>query len=318
VQIQKEREKHRTGNIIINKEIRQDARFEMILDEIKSNVKSIKPPKFGYTSNNFGKKIGILGISDIHYNKIFESINNSYSIDICKARMQNLLCEVVDLVQENDLVGLHIINAGDSVDGLLRVNQLRVLEMGVVDSVISFSALMAEWLNELSAYIPITYHHVMSSNHTEIRFLNTKAGSFPDEDFEKIIVQYLRLALKNNNNVNIPIYQGDNICFEIFNKKIMGFHGHQFHGKKSENIIKEVNMLYDTKTDILIMGHRHHEEIYTVGENKNGNVKVIILPSIIGSDSYSDKIFAGSKSGATMIILSSDKKGIMTQEVILN
>jgi hypothetical protein len=62
----------------------------------------------------------------------------------------------------------------------------------------------------------------------------------------------------------------------------------------------------------------HHEENITVDCNESGNVKVIMLPSIMGSDDYSDDIFTASSAGATLILLEENKKGISTTEVILN
>lgn len=318
LEIQKEKEKNRTIKIELNKMLRQDARFEMFCDEIRNSIESIESPIFNeYVCDN-GAKIGVLGISDIHFSKIFNSVNNSYSIEICYERMNLLLSETIDWIKDRNISYLHVINAGDSIEGLIRVNQIRVLETGVIDSVIEFSKMMAEWLNQLSKYISLTYHHVISANHTEVRFLNQKAGSFPDEDLERIIIHMIAGSLKDNPNIEVPLYENDYIFFNIGNKNIFATHGHQFRNKKIPDIVKELQMLHGITIDILIMGHLHHEENITVGENANGNIKVILLPAIMGSDNYSDKLFTGAKSGATLIEFNNVKRGITTTEVILN
>ena len=317
IELQKEKEKNRTIKTELSKLIRQDARFELFLEEVRNGIETIEVPKFHEHVMENGKKIGILGISDIHFSKKFESVNNSYSRQICYERMSLLLSEVIDWIKDRDISYLHIVNGGDNIEGLLRVSQIRVLETGVIDSVIEFSKMMAEWINQLSAYTPITYHHVISSNHSEVRFLDVKAGQFPDEDLEKVIIHMIAGSLRDNDRVNIPIYTTDYAYFTINNKNIFVCHGHQFRSKKVNDIVKELQMLHGLKIDILILGHYHHENITTVGENENGNIKVIMLPSIMGSDVFSDTLLTGSKSGATLIEVS-NKKGLTTTEVILN
>lgn len=317
IELKKEKEKNRTIKIELNKLIRQDARFELFLDEVKNSIDTIDTPKFKEFKLDNGKKIGILGISDIHFSKKFESVNNSYSRQICYDRMNLLLSEVIDWVKDRNITYLHIVNGGDNIEGLLRVNQIRVLETGVIDSVIEFSKMMSEWLNQLSTYIPLTYHHVISANHCEVRFLDVKAGSFPDEDLEKVIIHMIAGTLRNNERIEIPIYKTDYAYFNINGKNIFVCHGHQFKNKKIYDLVKEIQILHRIKVDILVLGHYHHENIVTIGENENGNIKVIMLPSIMGSDTFSDSLLTGSKAGVTLMELS-NKKGLTTTEVVLN
>ena len=320
IELQKEKEKNRTIKIELNRLIRQDARFELFLEEVKNSIETIESPKFQEFQEfemEDGNKIGILGISDVHFSKKFNSVNNFYSRDICYERMNLLLSEVIDWIKDRNIVYLHIVNGGDNIEGLLRKNQIRVLETGVIDSVIEFSKMMSEWLNHLSIYVPMTYHHIISANHSEIRFLDVSAGSFPDEDLEKIIIHLIAGNLRNNNRIEIPIYKTEYAYFSVNNKNIFVCHGHQFRNKKVYDLIKELQMLHGVNIDILILGHYHHENIVTVGENQNGNIKVIMLPSIMGSDVFSDTLLTGSKAGVTLIELS-NKKGLTTTEIILN
>jgi hypothetical protein len=226
--------------------------------------------------------------------------------------------EIIEWVKDRNIVELHILNCSDSLEGLLRINQIRVLEMGVIDSAIEFGRMMAEWLNKLSKFMPLTYHHVKSANHTEVRFLNVQAGSFPDEDLEKVIINYIHDVLKDNPRINVPLYESEYTVFSINGKNIVAFHGHQHKGKKPETVLKELQILLNIKIDYMIIGHLHYGSISTVGENEYGNIKVIILPSIMGSDSFSDSLLTGAKAGAMLFEFNTNKKGITTIEVVLN
>lgn len=318
IQLQKERIKNSTIKIELNKMLRQDARFELFLEEIKNSIESVKPPVFEEYVCESGERIGVLGISDIHYGKRFASVNNSYSMEICRDRMELLLNETAEWIKDRNISYLHIVNGGDNVEGLLRTNAIRVLEVGVIDSVIEFSTLMAEWLNKVSEYVSLTYHHVISANHSEVRFLNQPAGSFPDEDLEKVIVSLIEGRLRDNDRIKVPIYKTEYAYFNIGDKNIFVAHGHQFRGKKLGVVLRELQMLHGIQIDLMILGHFHHEESETVGENEKGNIKVVMLPAIMGSDTFSDSLLTGSKAGATFVEFNSNKKGLTTTEVVLN
>ena len=80
---------------------------------------------------------------------------------------------------------------GDAIDGLLRISQIRSLQMGVVDSIIEYSEFLATWLNELSKYIRIDYYQC-GGNHDEIRILTGKKGDFPHENASKLILEFIK------------------------------------------------------------------------------------------------------------------------------
>ena len=115
LEIQKEKEKNRTIKIELNRMLRQDARFEMFCDEIRNSIESVESPIFNEFVCNDGVKVGILGVSDIHFGKIFNSVNNSYSIGICYDRMNLLLSEVIDWIKDRGISYLHVINTADSL-----------------------------------------------------------------------------------------------------------------------------------------------------------------------------------------------------------
>ena len=319
-EIQKERVKKQTVNLELNRTLRHTARSDLIWENVKESIKRVPEPTFSELKNEKGELTGIVGISDIHFSKKFKSWNNEYSIAICTERFNKLLYEIKEWVEDRNIKELHILNAGDSVEGLLRLTQLSALEIGVIDSVNEFSKFMAIWLNEVSklTQVKIQYHHVISSNHTEIRFFNIKAGSFAGEDLEKLIINSIHDKLILNDNIEVPIYKTAFAEFSINGKNIVAIHGHQLKGKKVTHVIYELERLLKKRIDILISGHKHHEELHTVGENELGNVKFIMLPSMMGSDEYSDTLFTGSLAGATFLEFNENKKGLGFIEVILN
>jgi hypothetical protein len=322
LQLRKEKIKLHTTGVHINRIIREDARREQLYEEFIRAVKEsalTPPPSFrdySPTPHNVVRG-GLLGFGDIHFGKIFESINNKYDEDQVYYRLEDLLFQTVRKCEQEGLDKIHVVNGADSIEGIgLRISQLMSLQFGLVDQTIRFCRLMVSWLNQLSKYLKIVYHHVPSCNHAEIRPLGTKAGQFPKEDMERLIAVYIRDMLQHNSRIEIPEYKDDYAKFEICGYKFMAKHGHQI--KNIKTALKDLSMLHREFIDYLILSHYHHAEEITVGEGATNDCEVIILPSVMGSDKYSDMLMTGAKAAGKLLIFEEGKGKVTSHTLKLN
>lgn len=316
LQLELERKKKQTISIEYNKILREQARNELIIDEVKKAIQRVEPPTFEEVPLQSNNRGAVLGVADIHLDKVFQSLTNTYNPDIAKERMDVLLSEVVDICHKENIGHLNIVNLGDSIEGLIHLDQLATLQMGLIDSVIYFARFMVEWLNKLSQYVYITYYHVKSANHTECRPFNSKAGQFPEEDLEKIIVAYIHDMLVNNERIEVPEYARDYIDFELCGYQFFAEHGHQVKNIRDE--IKQLSLLHRKFIDFLLVGHKHHSEDVTIAEGDTNNCELIMIPSIMGADPYADSLRTGSKAGAKLCIFEEGKGHTQTYNIILN
>jgi hypothetical protein len=301
----------------LNKVIRNTARLEFIMEELRKSIVSVEPPKFEIKKLEERNKILVAGFADVHYGKRFKSVNNEYNEEIARLRMNKLLNEIIEICLKEKITKVHVVNAADSVEGMsLRASQLVALEIGFIDMIIRFSRMMAEWLNNLSKYVNVIYHHVPSANHTELRPLGTKAGQFPMEDMERIIAFYVHDILANNERIHVPEYDRDFARFKVFDYLIYAKHGHQISNLKT--YIKDLATLHREFIDYLIVGHLHHSEETAIAEGRTNNCELLMLPSIMGSDEFSDKLMTGAKAGAKAYVFEEGKGKSITYDIILN
>ena len=71
-------------------------------------------------------------------------------------------------------------------------------------------------------------------------------------------------------------------------------HGHQI--KNLETAIKDLSNQRRDFIDYLILGHMHGNKVVPSGESVCSDTEVLVSPSFVGSDPYSDSLFKGSKS----------------------
>lgn len=318
-EIQKERLKLQTTKVEYNRHLRHDSRFELFYDNIRDVIETLPVPEYQFspTPLDIYDSEYVLTISDLHYGAKFDAINNSYSREICKQRFELLYQEMVHKITTQDISHLKVLNLADTIQGLLHISDLQLNEIPVVESVVEVSRLIANFLNELSAYATIEYYHVPSANHSQPRSLATKPNELAAEDMEKIIINYIHDLLLNNDRVIVyNDYERDYVSFDIFNVKCIGLHGHQI--KSIDNVLKDLTLLHREWYDICFLGHRHSAKEITVGEGIMNNTEVLMSPSFIGSCPYADKLMTGSKAMCKLYEFNEKHGHVGTQNIVLN
>ena len=315
-ELKKERIKLQTDKLEYNKWLRAESRAEMLFDNLKDSIEKIDVPDFNDFIVHKNNREGVLAISDFHFGKLFTSINNKYSEDIFYERMNKLASEVVDLCREQGIKKLHIINCGDDIEGMtLRISQLKSLEYGFTDQVIKLARYMAKFLNKLSIDLEVIYHHVLSGNHSEVRAFGDK--TFTLENMERVIITYIHDMLEDNKRIEVPIYEGKFIDFNIFDYNIYAQHGNRV--KNPKRVIADVSQQLRKFIDVAYFGHLHHETQMTTNEAPTHDCEVIYVPSIMGSDEYCDDfLMGGAKASAKLDIYEEGKCRKGSFKILLN
>ena len=317
LEIQKERYKLQATKLEYNKNLRQESRFELFYDNVRQAKERLPLPVFEPIQGE-GASEGeyVLAIADIHYGATFKSTNNEYSRDIAKERLELLAGKVEEYCKKNNVRKLTILELGDSIQGMLRISDTVINDIPVVESVIEVSRLLASFLNKISSYVEeVVYRPTMASNHTQARFLGTKASEMPYEDFQKIICNYIHDLLLDNKRINVVLPEKDYNCFNLNGQNILAMHGHQV--KNIKNVVKNYSQLHRTFYDIVFMGHFHGGQQFSIGEG-NGNTEVHIVPSFVGSCPYADSLAIGSKAMSRLYKIEENVGVVETQTFVLN
>lgn len=316
-ELRAERNKLRTLNIYKNREERIEDRLDLFLENLSDIVETLPLPEFKpLPKKEEGSLEWILGIADMHYGATFVSENNEYSRDICKQRLEYLAGFCKDFCVKNNIRTLKVLNGGDTLQGILRLTDLKINDISVMEATVEVSRLLAQFLNEISSECKIEYYHVSQANHTQTRPLGSKASELFGEDLEKIIVSYISDLVRNNERIKVFLdLEKGYLTFDIFEHKCVFLHGHQIKNKKKS--VQDLSSLHDMKYDYTFVGHTHSANEIIVSERKNHNVEVITIPSLIGSDRFSDSLFVGAKGSAKFYGFHKDYGHIENKLVIL-
>lgn len=317
-EIIKERQKLNATKIEYSRNIRHQSRFELFYENVRDALTTLPLPEFYPIDSELESiKEYVLTIADIHAGANFVSENNEYSLDICKERFQVLLGETIKFVKDNNLSKIKVIELADTIQGLLRISDLKLNESSVVEATVFISRVISQFLNELSAYCFVDYYHVPTANHSQTRPLGTKASEMATEDVEYVISNYIKDVLANNNRVTVNLNSNkEYINIPILDYECIAFHGHQI--KNVRDSLKDISQLHRKFYDFVFLAHWHGSSETVVGESIVGDTEVLVCPSFIGSDPYSDSLMKGSKSSCKIFGFDYYHGHTETYKIVLN
>ena len=305
-ELERERMKVHQQNLELKENYRWQARNELYQERIIDAIEKLAPISVRLPKNFNWVKVDateLVCLSDFHAGSTFEikglydEVVNKYSFDIMEARLWKLL----DRLEQDDVAfdDITIAILGDCFENLLRPNSLTRLREPVIDTVIRFSELLANWIAEVQVNFNVPVNVVMvGGNHDTQRLLGSKP-QFEDENLVKLVVEFLKLRLKDCSDIYIDDYT------EVAVKNIRGTNVMFTHGvtKDLQQDLEYFSNLYNVDIDEVWAGHLHSlSKDNATGITEIGDRRVERVGSICGIDPYAKKCRKAARPSSTVCI----------------
>ena len=260
-----------------NKELRTEARYENLIDVMKCAIDEM--PNLSFRSKEVGSS-GVkasLVVSDLHYGALIDNAVNFYNTDVCKERMSMLLDKTIKYCTIHHVKELYVNLAGDLVCGNIHLTSRVEQEEDIIAQTMQVSELLSNFLAELSKHVPSIVVVCVQGNHS--RVTPNKKESLNQENFERIIFEYIKMRLPN---IRMLINGAEDwIAYNIGERKMFLEHGDKSSVSSARE--KAINLL-GYVPDTIVFGHFHHLEV-----NDDNGTDVVVNGSVMGSDSYAVK-----------------------------
>lgn len=319
-ELEKARQKLYATKVEATRNLRQESRSELFYENVRNTIEALPMPQLvvNKSLHAVNDKEYLLCLADIQAGAKFEIPTNEYSLSICEARFNNLLNTVVDYIRLQNIAKLNVVGLGDSVQGILRLTDLKLNETSVVEATVTVARMIACFLNQLSAYCNVEYFHTPTSNHSQTRPLGSKASELACEDMEYVIGNYIADMLIVNNRVNVHLNNNyDYIEIPIFDFNVMALHGHTI--KNLDTALRDLSATHRKLIDYIIVGHWHNGKVIPGNEHDSHDTEVLMCPSFQGTDPYAFYKLGLSSKAACKIFVFDKKYGCTgTEKFILN
>lgn len=320
-ELEKERKKLYATKVEANRNLRLESREELFYENIRDTIQTLPMPMVVTGCSDYmidcGKEY-VLAIADIQAGASFKITHNEYSLKVCEERFCKLLDMIIKYVQFNHITKLHVVELADSIQGILRLTDLKLNEVPVVEATVTVARLIAGFLSKLSAYCYIDYYHTPSSNHSQIRPIGSKANELVCEDMEYIIGHYIRDMLRDHNRISVHLNDGyDYIEIPIYNFNVMAMHGHTI--KNMDTALRDLSVMHRKLIDYVFVGHFHNGRVIPGNEHDCHDTELLMCPSFQGTDPYAfSKLGKSSKAACKMFIFDSKYGCTGTEKFVLN
>lgn len=295
---------------LVNKDIREQARYENLLKMLKSEIvryeqddKHSSKQDFIY-SNESMREMMIL-VSDIHYDLDVENEWNTYNPDVALSRMNYLIGRAKHIGTSNNVEIAHLVINGDLVNGNIHLTSRMSNRECISKACAGVSTLIAKAVKDLDDAFDWVVVHINSGNHD--RICPSKHDNDYDDSYVNFIKEFVQIKCENLKNVIFDEnkYGHDISVFNCCGKKIVATHGDKV---KSKDMIARYSNLFE-KVDYVLRGHVHNDGIESFGESK-----VITTASFSGMDRYAQQLALNSRPEQKIIILEKDSN----DEIIYN
>ena len=207
------------------KEAREQARFELLLDTLKTAITPLEftQPKVNLPKHNGGdEEEACLLLSDLHFGKKTET----YDLEIAAKRFQKVVDGVLSITHLHQnaypIKKLHIFWNGDIVDGeCLFPNHAHQVDDHVVNQIYGSMPHVVGQLSRLASIFEV-HNHCVRGNHGRVR----QEAHF-NANWDNVFYQSLKLATANIPNMTWDIPLGWQQIVEVNKTKILQVHGHQ-------------------------------------------------------------------------------------------
>lgn len=270
--------------------LRNDARFENLVDAIHSSVdklNALKPLDIkAFQGQHLQDKVGVLMLSDWHYGDHINDFTNNFDREICQERLSMLLQETKEICKKESFSKLQILNLGDLVSGNIHVSTRVNNELDIITQVQEVSELIADFISQLSRSVPVIEFYSVTDNHA--RTNSSKPDHIESENFSRIIHWYLDARFKNAVNIKILNNKINGVedmeigMIDIMGQKALFTHG---HNDKLSTIVPDLTLLIKEFPIAVFTGHLHRNF-----EDEINEVDLIMSPSLIGVNKYAKSI----------------------------
>lgn len=262
-------------------DIRMDARWENLAQEIKSILMTQKPLQLRPVEKIEGTAEAVCVISDWHIGCVVNSFYNRFNLEIAKERIARLRDYTLKYCRKFGVSKLHIVNLGDLCEGELHVTARVTNELDTIGQIKQVSELLSQFVADIASEVEQVYYRSVADNHS--RVIQNYKENLDGDSFVYLIDWILEMKLKIAGVTNVSLCfdnLSDNFgLFTLDCGKQVGFsHGHRQNVNTAFQSFVGATKSY---VDYIIIGHYHSSRI-----KEFNAAKVIVNSSLKGTDEY--------------------------------
>ena len=282
-ELEKERVRMRDERNELKRMLREEARKESFMEQIKRAISEcdVRPLEYDEGKTFDGVVSGdndlIVTLTDLHTGIHIDNFCNKFDSDVLKTRLNRYIDKIVEVQRRHGSENAFVI-VSEVISGLIH-DSLRIeSNQTVIEQFLTAVNYISDFLAELSRHFSCVNVFCCPGNHS--RVVANKDNSVKGENLDNLVIPFLEAKLQNFDNVCCYKNEIEEsvAMFNVRNNIIMASHGDK---DEPSSVVQKFTMMFGVKPSIVYLSHRHTNAMSTVYDTK-----VITSGCMSGSDSY--------------------------------
>ncbi len=286
VQLSKRAQRFQDKNRIANKSFREHARLDNALQEYNKHLISVLQnralPKFQKIKEKGSKAVGLIQISDTHFNELVDLPNNKYDFDIASKRLRTFIRKAKIYFKAVGVKKVLIGMTGDLMNSDRRLDELLSQATNRANATFISVEILKQVIEDVRHDFNVSIACITGNESRagqEVGFGDMVAS----DSYDFTIFHILKYIFAETDIDFITSKDASEVVVELAGMNVLLLHGHGSIKAKHETSITQIKGRYSSrgvKLDYVISGHIHSAKIGdTFGRSS----------SLVGANAYSEK-----------------------------
>tara|TARA_R100000734_G_C3303431_1_gene93956 strand:- start:13 stop:1248 length:1236 start_codon:yes stop_codon:yes gene_type:complete len=288
VQLSKRAQRFQDKNRISNKSFREHARLDNALCEYNKHliklldgnkIKCISK-KTPYSYKN--KAVGIIQISDTHFNELVDLPNNKYDFKVASKRLKTFITRAKTYLNAMGIKKVFVGMTGDLMNSDRRLDELLSMASNRAQATFLSVEILKQVLEDLQKDYKVSVGCI-TGNESRAKDEVGWSDIVASDNYDFTIFNILKYIFKETDVDFIESKDASELVVNIAGMNVLLLHGHGSIKAKHETSITQIKGRYsshDIKIDYVLSGHIHSARIGdTYGRSS----------SLVGANAYSEK-----------------------------
>ena len=285
VRLSKQKQKAQDKNRILNKSFREHARIENAVEEYsKELIKLFENNDLHKTLNEFkvnNKAVGVLQLSDVHFNELVDLENNKYDFEVASSRIRYFVNRAKMYFKTANITNVVLAMTGDMMNSDRRLDELLNQATNRAKATFLGVDILQQAIIDLNQNFNVTVASIIGNEGRANKEMGW-SDIVATDNYDYTIFQCLRYLFRDK---SVKFIHGDpsELVINVAGQNLLMLHGHGSVRGKLDTAVNQIAGRYSLKgikIDYVIFGHVHSAR---VGDNFGRS------SSLVGSNDYSEK-----------------------------
>ena len=285
VKLAKQKQSFQDRNRIERKTFREYARLDNAVTTLSSKILEVlrenKLHKFTKSHPKKGKAVGVVHLSDLHFNELVNLPNNKYDFEVASKRIKRHIEAAKSYFSTQHISNVIVALTGDLINSDRRLDELLSNSTNRAQAVFIATDILQQAIVDLNQSYNVTVACV-SGNEARVHKEYGWTDILATDNYDFTIFNMLR-ALFMGTKINFVSGDPMEIVLNVAGQNLLLLHGHGSITAKHESSVNQIKGSYASRginIDYVISGHIHSARIGDTYARSS---------SLVGANDYSEK-----------------------------